>query len=305
MGRSPCKGGKIHSLDQKGIVRVLPQKKKGCLCLDGIFFSVSRGGEHIEPSEHTSDGTSFVRKPRVKAADEARAKMSYLVSDTSKHTAVCIAEGHVILLEGYLSWETSKPPHPRQPIATLPRGHWPRFREVFFTRGGSDLNDRCRVDVDKYGRICCPEGISDGRVKLTGVIFSASQADAPLKPPNAEWDELKLQYHSSEVDVSSVSFDGHQLLEEFIRHSNCHEWQIAEFDFWRHTQRPVALPRGDVSLRGRHKADPMNHSWNDGRLWHRYKKSLTDHFGIDGFHTLLHVSDTVLDTIVSKVGDGG
>ena len=60
-------GGKIHSVDQKGIMRVTPQKRKGCLCLDGIFFSVSRGGEHIEPSEHTSDGTSFVRKPRVKS----------------------------------------------------------------------------------------------------------------------------------------------------------------------------------------------------------------------------------------------
>ena len=63
----------------------------------------------IEPSEHTSDGTPFIWKPKAKAVDEARAKMSYLVSDTIEHMSDSIAKGDVFVLKGYLSCETSKP----------------------------------------------------------------------------------------------------------------------------------------------------------------------------------------------------
>merc|ERR1719235_1151675 len=97
--------------------------------------------------------------------------------DEDMDTAVCLLHDDVVLLEGYLSW-----PGAKQPLAWLPKGCWPRRRETFFTRGGSDLEERRRVDIDKYGRIFCPESAPDSRVELSGIIFVAS--DAIVKAPN-------------------------------------------------------------------------------------------------------------------------
>jgi len=301
-GTISVQGGRQHMIDQKGNMRVLQQNKKGRLCLNGIRFSLAEGVP-VEPAPQIA--SLIAQKSALKS--KSKIKIDYLIDeqDTStEKTAVCIKQGDVVMLEGFLSWSTgSRPPNAKQPMAFLPHGCWPQRREVFFTRGGSDLEERRRVDVDVYGRIFCPEGTLDGRLELTGVIFvtAVDHAGIPPVPPDADWDELKLQYHRHVVNVVSTSFDGHETLEQFVRRSNHHEWSLVQYDFGRHASRKMLLPLGQVMLRGQAKWDIMNIGLEHERLWREHRNSLADKFGITCFHTLLHVSDDMFENIVNAV----
>jgi len=313
-GTITVQGGKVHMADQKGNMRVLQQKKKGCLCLDGIRFSLMNG-EPIALATHLCTSSSYGSGAAsgmgagssgggMPREGRDRSKISYLMTDGSlqQSTAVCMRQGDVVLLEGHLAWVLVRPPNAKQPLATLPRGHWPSRRETFFTRGGSDLEERRRVDVDIYGRIFCPEGVVDGRVELTGILFVAQPpSETELKPRDPDWDDLKLQYHRNEVSVVSTSFDGHELLEQFVRRSNYHEWQFIEYDFNRHAGRKMLLPLGQAVLRGHEKWDPMNLGTKDHQIWKEYKNAVLEKFGVTSFQTLLHVSDTMFDRIAHEV----
>jgi hypothetical protein len=246
-------------VDTKGTMRLLAQKKKGRMSLEGIRFSL-KDGVPIELSTritqemdaHKNKGASAVAGTPAPNNDN-RAKLGYLMQQVgSKQTssAACTLQDDVVLLEGHLAWPGVRTPNAKQPLATLPKGYWPRRRETFFTRGGSDLEERRRVDVDRYGRIFCPEGSQDCRVELSGIMFVAAEGDPP-KPPDPDWDELRLQYHtSSEASVLSTSFDGHELLEAFVRRSNHNEWQMLMFDLRRHAFMELMMPLGpQVHLR--------------------------------------------------------
>lgn len=291
-GEITVQGGKVHMIDQKGIMRVLQQNKKGCLCLDGIRFSLSEG-QALEPAAHLASAGAT-------PAAAVKSKLKHLLSDgdTEAATGVCIKEGDVVMLEGYLSWTTARPPNKKQPLTTLPRGCWPPWRQVFFTRGSEDHEERRRVDIDQYGRIFCPEGAPEGRLELTGVIFVAAEHQGP-PPKEPEWDELKLQYHTNEASVVSTSFDGHELLEQFVRRTNQHEWKLMAFDFNRHSGRTMLMPLGETRLRGRDWWNPIHKT--EEEIWKQYSRPLQQNFGITTFHTLLHLSDGIFERVSRAV----
>lgn len=287
-------GGKVQMVDNKGNLRVLQQKKKGRLCLDGIRFSLLEG-QPLQPAPHLMNTEQEENKTAKKT------KLGYLMTETKEvATAVVVKQGDVVMLEGHLAWTTNKPPNPKQPLATLPIGFRPHYREVFFTRGSSDLEERRRVDVDKHGRIFCPEGARDGRLELTGVIFVAAEHEAVPGPKEPLWDDLKLQYHKSEANVVSTSFDGHEMLEQFVRRCNYYEWSILEFDFARHSGRKMLLPLGEVYLKGKRTWNDMNLHKKEQELWKLYQEEL-GRFAITTFHSLLHLSDGLFEQVCEAV----
>ena len=278
-------GGKVHMVDAKGNMRVLQQKKKGRLCLDGIRYTLAEGVP-IEPS-------SWLRSAEASKGAQ-KTKVGYLLSDSSAHNASAVRQGDIVVLEGYLQWSVARPPNVKQPLATLPQGYWPALRMTFFTRGSSDLEERRRVDIDQHGRIFCPEGAGNGRVELTGIVFVAVEGSTK-GPRDPDWDDLKLPYHSAEVNVVSTSFDGCEMLEQFVRRSNYHEWRFIEYDFGRHAGRKMLLPLGQVPLRGLDKWNLMNLGERDQSIWRTYKGPLSDKYGVTSFHLLLHVSNDMFD----------
>lgn len=298
-GTISVQGGKVHMVDAKGNVRMLQQKKRGRLCLDGIRFALV-DGEPLKASYHTEKDLTAAR-PKAEEIDAKNSKVGYLLSagNESAISACCLRHGDVVLLEGTLTWAGSRQPNAKQPVAVLAPGCWPHRREVFFTRGGSDLEERRRVDIDQYGRIFCPEGASNNRVELTGIIFVAAASEPGLRPRDADWDDLKLQYQRNEVNVVNTSFDGHEILEQFVRRSNYHEWRFIEYDFGRHAGRKMLLPLGQVALRGNDKWDPMNLGAHEYKLWRDYKAPLAEKFGVTTFHTLLHVSDVMFQQVAT------
>eukprot|EP00746_Dinoflagellata_sp_MGD_P148170 gnl/MRDRNA2_/MRDRNA2_80422_c0_seq1.p1 gnl/MRDRNA2_/MRDRNA2_80422_c0~~gnl/MRDRNA2_/MRDRNA2_80422_c0_seq1.p1 ORF type:complete len:424 (-),score=83.70 gnl/MRDRNA2_/MRDRNA2_80422_c0_seq1:53-1324(-) len=162
-GEISVQGGKVQMVDNKGHTRLLQQRKKGRLCFDGIRFAICDGtpvslAKHITPANQ-----SGVQK-----------KLNYLFDDQDECTATVVRQEDVVLLDGHLSWTSAKPLNPRQPVGLLPQGCRPRCRQTFLTRGGSDLEEKRRVDIDVWGRIFCPEGMANNRVELTGILFIAS-----------------------------------------------------------------------------------------------------------------------------------
>lgn len=301
-GKISAQGGKVHQVDNKGQMRVYQQNKRGMLNLQGVRFSLVEG-EPIVLVAH-------LQTPVERTEEATTSKMGYLLGNNANAasnapTAVVVRQGDVCMLEGFLSWSTTKmrPPHAKRPLAILPSGCWPKRRECFFTRGGSDLEERRRVDIDAWGRIFCPEGVTDGRVELTGIIFVAAE-----KPPSTrlrdpdDWDDLKLQYQRSEVGVSSTSFDGHELLEAFVKRSNFWEWDFVQWDFQRHASRKMLMPLGpSVPLRG-HRSEDQQNLKNDRsrRFWNQYKAQLQSLYGMTTFYTLLQVSDAMFEQVVRE-----
>mmetsp|Transcript_97764 Transcript_97764/g.187421 ORF Transcript_97764/g.187421 Transcript_97764/m.187421 type:complete len:1145 (-) Transcript_97764:47-3481(-) len=294
-GTISVQGGKMMMIDQRGNTRLLPTKKQGRLCLDGIRYVLGRGLP-VEPS-------SWVRTAGENSARAGRSKVGHLMSDGGQlsHSSICFRQDDVVVLEGFLSWASVKQPNAKQALASLPRGCWPQRRETFFTRGGSDVEERRRIDVDQYGRIFCPEGVSNGRVELTGIIFIAAESESNIRPPEPEWDDLKLQYHREESNIVSTSFDGHELLEAFASRCNLHEWDMIGFDFQRHAFRKMLMPLGYVYPRG-HARDKMNlgNDW-ESRFWKQYTTQLSELYGIKTFYTLLHVSNDMFDNIAKGI----
>lgn len=301
-GTMSVQGGKVHMVDAKGNVRLMQQKKKGRLSLDGIRFSLVEG-EGLQPS-HLVGGprASGDTGKATSSSEDGKSKLGYLISSGSRlrSSASSVKQNDLVMLEGHLSWSAVRSPNTKQPVAVLPPGHWPLRRETFFTRGSSDLEERRRVDIDVYGRIFCPEGAPNGRVELTGILFVAAEAST-MRPRDPDWDELKLQYQRNDVNVVSTSFDGHELLEQFVCRSNHHEWRFIEYDFGRHAGRKMLLPLGQAKLRGNQRYDPMNLGSKNEAIWHQSKAALSEKFGITTFYTLLHVSNGMFDRIAAQI----
>lgn len=292
-GEISVQGGKVQMVDNKGHTRLLQQRKKGRLCFDGVRFAVCDGtpvtlAKHIAP---------------VNQKEGAQAKLGYLFDDQDENTATVVRQDDVVLLDGHLAWSSQKALNPRQPVGLLPQGCRPRNRQTFFTRGGSDLEEKRRVDIDVHGRIFCPEGMANNRVELTGILFIAStETPRPLRGPDAEWDELKLHYHQKEATVISTSFDGRELLEQFVGRCNHHEWKLIEFDFGRHASRKMLLPLGHVKLQGHERWDSMNLGPRGERLWKQCHSSLSAKAGITTFQTLLHLSTEEFQKLANEIG---
>ncbi len=297
-GTISVQGGKVHAPDNKGNMRVLGQNKSGRLSLDAVRFLLE-DGPPVELGVAIRDAAS-----KAPAAG-AKAKLDYLTTGRpatteSVHSAVCLKQDDLVFLEGHLSWSAQRP-SAKQALALLPVGYRPHRREVFFTRGGSDMQERCRVDVDKFGRIFCPEGVGEGRLDLSGIVFGAAGPEFNnLRPRDPDWDDLKLQYQRSDVNVVSSSFDGHALLEQFVQRTNVHEWSFVEYDLARHASRKMLLPLGQVQLRG-DKWDKMNLGRLDERFWREAKDSLDAKFKITSFHTLMHLTDEMFERVAAAI----
>ena len=311
-GTISVQGGKQQMVDSKGLMRLVQQKKKGRMSLEGVRFSLV-DGTAIEVSQkivaevvsHKQNVGGSSASAALPSTSGNRAKLGYLMSDgsTQASTATCICENDVVLLEGHLIWPSTRMPHVKQSLATLPKGCWPHRREIFFTRGCSDTEERRRVDIDIFGRIFCPEGMQDCRVELSGIIFVAAKLKSDLKPSHEDWDELKLHYQqSSEASVLSTSFDGHELLEAFCRRCNFYEWQMVQFDMRREVLFELQMPLGSqVHPRGS-KKDPFN--LGDAffkSIWQRYSPRLKER-GITHAHTLLHFTELMFEQIATEVG---
>ncbi len=297
-GSLSVQGGRVHAPDNKGTMRILGQNKSGRLSLDAVHF-LREDGPPVEL------GVAIRNAASQSHAMGTKAKLNYLLTGSpattdSVHTAVCFKQDNIVFLEGHLSWSTQRP-NAKQPLALLPVGYRPHRREVFFTRGGSDMQERCRVDVDKFGRIFCPEGVDEGRLDLSGIVFGAAGPESNnLRPRDPDWDDLKLQYQRSNVNVISSSFGGHALLEQFIQRTNVHEWSFIEYDLARNASRKMLLPLGQVQLRG-NRWDKMNLGRVDERFWRETKDSLDAKFKITTFHTLMHLTNEMFERVAAAI----
>lgn len=300
-GAVSVQGGKVHAVDNKGNMRVLQAKKRGRLSLDSVRFLVAEG----EPIETAAALKAIAPEA---PAPVSKSKLGYLMAGgapvkdgLSTHTAVCFMQDGMIVLEGHIVWTSTQKPNTKQPLAQLPHGYRPLRREVFFTRGGSDTEERCRVDIDRYGRIFCPEGVGEGRLELSGIVFVAAGPECSgLRPRNEDWDELKLQYQRNDVQVVSSSFDGHVLLEQFLRRTSFYEWRYIEYDLTRHAARSMHLPFGHVRLRG-DKSDPQSLGKIDSDLWREIKEACMQYFKITSFNTLLYISDRLFAQVADTI----
>mmetsp|Transcript_113813 Transcript_113813/g.368282 ORF Transcript_113813/g.368282 Transcript_113813/m.368282 type:complete len:945 (-) Transcript_113813:117-2951(-) len=296
-GKMLVQGGREFKLDKRGQMGVQQQSKKGRLCLDGLRFAL-HAGMPLEPCERLRGGDIG---PVVSAG---KSKISYLVdSNEARNTAVCICQGDIVMLEGRLFWSSKGQADATQQIATLPDRCWPPCRQVFFTRSSNDLEERCRVDIDQWGRIFCPEGVPDGRLELTGIIFLASAVPSDASSsPTSDTDDILFPWHGGAPLGRPTSCEQPQdMLDDFIRRCNVHEWKLLEFDLTRSCSSRLALPRGGEPLRGS-SDDPTNLCFARFKnLWHTYKDALTQSEGIASFQTLLHVSDELFEDIARRI----
>jgi len=303
-GKITVHGGNVHLVDQKGNMRILPQKKRGILSLDGIHFYVGNDTAPVEVSN------SLQKSDDQQITDEKKKEILQIFAPQIRNTAVACRQGSIVLLEGSLNWVSSRPLNTKQAIATLPKGFWPRRRETFFARGRQE--ERRRVDIDVFGRIFCPEGAdrgSDGGgyVDLSGVIFIRSTSPPKGKPLDPEYDDLRLQYNRTVVDVASSSFKGHELLEKFIRRCNAYEWKLLHHTMAAQAGRTMMTPGvgrldEEVPTRGWDRGNEFNLSKHEDRLWNNVLRApLAEHYGISTFHTLLHLSCPMLDEVLNCV----
>lgn len=296
-GKMLVQGGKEFKLDKRGQMRVQQQSKKGRLCLDGLRFSLL-AGLPLEPCERLRGADTGP------VASAGKAKISYLVdSSEAKNTAACIRQGDIVMLEGRLFWSSTGQADATRPIATLPDLCWPPCRQVFFTRSSNDLEERCRVDIDRWGRIFCPEGVPDGRLELTGIIFVASALPSNTSSsPTSDTDDILFPWHGGAPLGRPTSCEQPQdVLNEFIRRCNVHEWRLLEFDLTRSCSSKLALPRGGAILRGSFD-DPTNLCFARYKdLWLMHKDALQQREGITSFQTLLHVSDELFEDIARRL----
>mmetsp|Transcript_48083 Transcript_48083/g.155115 ORF Transcript_48083/g.155115 Transcript_48083/m.155115 type:complete len:942 (+) Transcript_48083:58-2883(+) len=296
-GKMLVQGGREFKLDKRGQMRVGQPNKKGRLCLDGLRFALL-AGMPLEPCERLRGCDTGP------VASAGKAKLSYLVdSSEAKNTAACIRQGDIVMLEGRLFWSSTEQPDATRPIATLPDLCWPPCRQVFFTRSSNDLEERCRVDIDRWGRIFCPEGVPDGRLELTGIIFVASAAPSDSSSsPTSDTDDILFPWHGgAPLERPTSSEQPQDVLDEFIRRCNLHEWRLLDFDLTRNCSSKLVLNRGGAPLRGS-SDDPTNLCFARYiDLWHTYKDALQQSEGITSFQMLLHVSDEFFEDIVRRI----
>jgi len=275
-GHIAVEGGNIHSLDKKGRMRVVPQKKRGWLYLDGVRFILAKG-DPIAVS--------------AALAEAKERKVSALFAD-DEEDAVSYRQGSIVCLEGILHWPTAKgTPHARRALGFLPKGHWPERREVFFTRGHTfEEEERCRVDIDCYGRVFCPEGGAEhGRVNLSGIIFKAADTMPATSPQSQDWDELSIQYGTAKQDADH----GYKLLESFIQTCTKKEWAYIEHAISQQvTGRKLQTPWGQgIQPRGVQRINEHNLDEDMKSLWDKkIRKVVQEKLGIKNPHTLFQLS---------------
>lgn len=283
-GTITVQGGKVVQMDQKGQLRVLAQKKRGKLSFDGIRFSVIEG---VEVKCNLGSAQSTPSESMTKIGAYVRARKAAC-------PAVAIKDPYhddVVMLEGTITWNTSKSISCKHCIARLPEGHWPARRETFFTRGGLDLEERRRVDIDVHGRIFCPEGAANGSLELTGIIFVASPLKPREGPRDRDLDDLRLQYQSAETDLVMSSFSGHDLLERFVRRLSRQDWSLLQWDLKRNANRDMLMPLApEVRLKGP-TSNPQDLNPEELRFWRHYEQDLKEKYGIRDMQTLYHLSD--------------
>jgi len=305
-GKITIYGGNVHVVDQKGHMRVLPQKKRGILSLDGIRFYIGNDTAPVEIFHHLQ------KSDEHSITDQKKKELLQIFAPRTRNNPTACRQGNVVLLEGTLDWTSSRPFNPKMAVAQLPAGFWPRRRVTFFTRGRQE--ERRRVDVDIFGRIFCPEGADKGAdggggyVDLSGVIFIRATTEPTKKPLDVEFDELRLQYNRTRVSVGSSSFKGHELLEKFIRRCNVHEWRLLHTMLTQQSGRRMMTPGvgrssdQEIPTRGWERGNEWNLGKREGRLWRDvFRTPVYEHYGISTFHTLLHLSDRMLDEVLSCV----
>eukprot|EP00403_Amphidinium_massartii_P046236 CAMPEP_0178464116 /NCGR_PEP_ID=MMETSP0689_2-20121128/50678_1 /TAXON_ID=160604 /ORGANISM="Amphidinium massartii, Strain CS-259" /LENGTH=1109 /DNA_ID=CAMNT_0020091011 /DNA_START=121 /DNA_END=3451 /DNA_ORIENTATION=+ len=272
-------GGQMRMNDNKGNTKVLPQHKKGRLCFDGIRYALHEG-VNVDPGAQLETQAKKKEPTAVQFQTE------------KEPLAVAVKQDDIVVLEGKVTWK-ARNVNFKQPLAQLPRGHWPRSREVFYTRG-ADTQERRRVDIDEYGRVFCPEGVDPFRLELTGIIFVAAEP-SDKKPANPDWDDLKLTLHKNE----SNTFGGRERLKEFVERSNHTEWEILKSELKRNAQREVLLPLGTLNLRGRNKWDPSNLGQQHAKYWELFKDTL-ERCGLHSLQTMYHVSPNMFEQLCNK-----
>eukprot|EP00439_Symbiodinium_sp_Y106_P017046 s1400_g2.t1 len=279
-GHIAVEGGNIHSLDKKGRMRVVPQKKRGWLYLDGVRFILAKG-DPIAVSAALAEAKE--RKVSALFADDEEDAVSYRQGSIV---------GSIVCLEGILHWPTAKgTPHARRALGFLPKGHWPERREVFFTRGHTfEEEERCRVDIDCYGRVFCPEGGAEhGRVNLSGIIFKAADTMPATSPQSQDWDELSIQYGTAKQDADH----GYKLLESFIQTCTKKEWAYIEHAISQQvTGRKLQTPWGQgIQPRGVQRINEHNLDEDMKSLWDKkIRKVVQEKLGIKNPHTLFQLS---------------
>lgn len=253
---------------------------EGQLTFDGIFFSV-RKGVPIELN------TSLRSKSAVETSQ-------------STQTAVCIMHNHLVLLEGSLEWTTVEF-NPKQCIATLPHGHHPRQRQIFFTCG-ADTANRQRVDIDVHGRLFCPESTTSSFVELSGIAFVPSETNPDREPKDPDWDDFRVRYQRNQMATPALRFDDYSLFTQFARRCNYAEWNKILTHFNLATSTPLHMPLPDnVQLRGVAGSNDFNMTHNLSEKLERYREALKQECGIDDLRQLLHLSEPMLIRVADKI----
>jgi len=262
-------GGFVYNVDKKGHMRKLSQKKKGKVCLDGVRFLLC-DGMPLKTS-------SAVKRKEAKESNDVKPEVSSLMqkfggAGRSGRSAVCkrLPCG-VVVLEGSLDCANLR--NTKLALAQLPDKCRPGRRQSFFTRDRSE--ERCRVDIDQWGRIFCPESPGTDGVELSGILFVACDEPPTADPRDWDWDELDLQYAAASEEITGQH---KQLVDEFIQRCNKYEWD--RFD--RTIRNHMRMPLGDLRLRG-HRRDPFNFGWeheHKRRAWVKLQEPLRTNWGI-------------------------
>lgn len=281
-------GGKVCMQNKRGeFVIHHGERKAGCLCLDGIRFSLIEGVE-ISCFDEPSNSQAPPEPSEVRGSLAA-----FLRPASCKSLAVATKHfGDVVVLEGVVALPSSEQWSRTRPIAQLPKGSWPHRREVFFTSCGSDLQQRLRVDVDMYGRIFCPEGTADGPVELTGILFVAARRAPTQLPKDQDLDELTFEYKTDEGIVAAP------LLSRFLGHLNLSQLRQLESLFQQYPHSHLKVP--EIKVKGT-PANPQNLDPKELEIWNQYCEPLRSRFGIDTFRALFEVSGEYLTEIAENV----
>lgn len=276
-------GGFVYNNDKKGHMRKLPQKKKGKVCLDGVrFLNRSASTTPVEVSKAV--------QPKERGKEAVSSLLQRVSGGQATRSAVCKKlPGNVVVLEGAVDCVRLR--NPKLAVARLPETCRPPQRMCFFTRDRSE--ERCRVDIDQWGRIFCPESPGTDGVELSGIIFVASAWPVREQPRDWDWDELNLQYAAASEETPGVA---HQLVDELIQRCNKHEWDRFRYKIY-HQMR---LPLGDLILRGGNR-DPFNFGNNnfERAAWRQMEHPLGERWGIRTpqqlFQLPKHMLEKVLD----------